>query len=112
MEKKAQKSKVVKKIPSLKSIFELDTNNDVCVVLKVKAGKRMDLIRCGYFTGNEEIVLIRKGDPVEVAFFYKNGDIEDGKNKPNDLWLPVLRARNSIVEFVERDLKIPCLIEQ
>ncbi len=106
--KKVQKTKVVRKAPSLKSIFVLDTNTDNYVVLKVKPGKGMDLIRCG-FRGTEKIARIHKGHSVSVTFFFRDGDINEGSYEKNPL-SPILEARYSIVNFVENDLKIPCFV--
>ena len=44
----------------LADCIEVITNNEDCVVLKVKENKRMDLIAMGYFSGNEEMIRMTK----------------------------------------------------
>ena len=112
MEKKVQKSKVIRKAPSLKSIFALDTNTDDYVVLKVKPGNGMDLIRCG-FRGTEKVVRVSKADYrdfITVTFFHKNEDVVyafepiSATSSPTPLSL----ARNAIIDYIENELKIRC----
>ena len=44
----------------LADCVEVITNNENCVVLKIKENKRMDLIAMGYFSGNEEMIRMTK----------------------------------------------------
>ena len=46
----------------LADCIEVITNNENCVVLKVKEDKRMDLIAIGYFHGDEEMIRMTKDD--------------------------------------------------
>ena len=76
-EKAAQK--VEKKEAEPKSIYpntsgltpyvNLVCNNKDCVVLEVKKGHRMDLIKLGYFTGEEEMFRLTKGSTVTCTVF-------------------------------------------
>lgn len=45
----------------LKDMVELLSNNDACVVLKVKDGQEMNLISLGCFNGDEVMMRLTKG---------------------------------------------------
>lgn len=51
---------------------EVITNNDNCVVLKVKENKRMDLIAIGYFSGNEEMIRMTKDNDNNSYTIWRN----------------------------------------
>ena len=57
----------------LKDMVELLSNNDACVVLKVKDGQEMNLISLGYFNGDEVMMRLTKGRDVTCTLFRKNG---------------------------------------
>ena len=46
-------------------------NNEYCVILQVKEDKRLDLIRLGYFEGNEKLIRVTKGRE-NVCTIYKD----------------------------------------
>lgn len=47
-------------------------NNENCVNLKVKPNKREELIRLGYFNGNEDIIRLTKGKNHTCTIIYKD----------------------------------------
>lgn len=55
------------------NLVDIIENNIDCVVLKVKDDARLDLIKLGYFTGNEEIIRLTKGDSHICSVFEKDG---------------------------------------
>ena len=57
----------------LKDMVELLSNNDACVVLKVKDGQEMNLILLGCFKGDEAMIRLTKGEDVACTLFRKNG---------------------------------------
>ena len=57
----------------LKDMVELLSNNDACVVLKVKDGQEMNLISLGCFNGDEVMMPLTKGRDVTCTLFRKNG---------------------------------------
>ena len=57
----------------LKDMVELLSNNDACVVLKVKDGQEMNLISLGCFNGDEVMMRLTKGRDVTCTLFRKNG---------------------------------------
>lgn len=57
----------------LKDLVEVAVNNRECVVLKVKGGRKMDLISLGCFDGDETMIRLTKGDTVTCTVFRKNG---------------------------------------
>lgn len=54
---------------SLKDCVELVENNERCVILEVKPGCEMDLIRLGCFNGNEKMFRLTKGDNHTLTVF-------------------------------------------
>lgn len=58
----------------LKDMVELLSNNDACVVLKVKDGQEMNLISLGCFNGDEDLMNI---DGVTGVEFDLNGFLDD-----------------------------------
>ena len=59
---------------TLGQITEVVVNNDECVVLKVKADSEMDLIALAYFSGDETMFRLTKGDVQTCTVFYKDGN--------------------------------------
>lgn len=57
----------------LKDMVELLSNNDACVVLKVKDEQEMNLISLGCFNGDEVMMRLTKGRDVTCTLFRKNG---------------------------------------
>lgn len=58
------------------------TNNENCVVLKVKENKRMDLIAMGYFSGDEETMRMTKdNDNNSYTIWSNNGNICNWNNR-------------------------------
>lgn len=57
----------------LKDMVELLSNNDACVVLKVKDGQEMNLLSLGCFNGDEVMMRLTKGRDVTCTLFRKNG---------------------------------------
>lgn len=42
-------------------LVEIEENNEDCIVLKVKENSKLDLIKLGYFEGNETMIRVTKG---------------------------------------------------
>ena len=42
-------------------LVDIIENNENCVILKVKDDKKLELIKLGYFDGNEEMIRLTKG---------------------------------------------------
>lgn len=42
-------------------LVEIEENNEDCVILKIKENTKMDLIKLGYFEGNETMIRVTKG---------------------------------------------------
>ena len=62
--------------------IEVITNNNDCVVLKVKEDKRIDLIAMGYFNGNEEMIRMTKGnDNNSYTIWSNNGKTFNWNNR-------------------------------
>ena len=55
------------------NLVDIIDNNMECVILKVKDGKRLDLIKLGYFTGDEDIIRLTKGESHTCTVFNKDG---------------------------------------
>lgn len=55
------------------NLVDIVDNNMECVILKVKDGKRLDLIKLGYFTGDEDIIRLTKGERHICSVFNKDG---------------------------------------
>lgn len=55
------------------NLVDIIDNNIDCVVLKVKDDARLDLIKLGYFTGNEDIIRLTKGENHTCSIFNKDG---------------------------------------
>ena len=55
------------------NLVDIIDNNIDCVVLKVKDDARLDLIKLGYFTGNEDIIRLTKGENHTCSIFSKDG---------------------------------------
>lgn len=54
-------------------LVEIIENNMNCVVLKVKDDSRLELIKLGYFSGNEDIIRLTKGDVHTCTIINKDG---------------------------------------
>lgn len=55
------------------NLVDIIDNNIDCVVLKVKDDARLDLIKLGYFAGNEDIIRLTKGENHTCSIFSKDG---------------------------------------
>lgn len=55
------------------NLVDIVDNNMECVVLKVKDDAQMELIKLGYFAGNEDIIRLTKGKNHTCSVFYKDG---------------------------------------
>jgi len=53
-------------------LVDIIENNEECVILKVKDNKTLDLIKLGYFDGNEELIRLTKGELHVISFFNMN----------------------------------------
>lgn len=60
----------------LKDMVELLSNNDACVVLKVKDGQEMNLISLGCFNGDEAMMRLTKGRDEQT---HHSGDLGGGR---------------------------------
>lgn len=54
-------------------LVDIIENNEECVILKVKDNKKLDLIKLGYFDGNEELMRLTKGRNHTCTIFKTNG---------------------------------------
>lgn len=54
-------------------LVDIIENNEECVILKVKDNKKLDLIKLGYFDGNEEFMRLTKGKNHTCTIFKTNG---------------------------------------
>lgn len=62
-------------LEKLKEILEIIENNDICILFKIKENKKMELIKLGYFKGNEDMIRVtKKGTTHTITIFYKNGE--------------------------------------
>lgn len=57
----------------LYDLVELLENNEECVVLKVKDNSQLKLICLGYFSGNETMFRLTKGENHTCTVFRDNG---------------------------------------
>lgn len=55
------------------NLVEIIENNMNCVVLKVKDNARLDLIKLGYFSGNEDLIRYTKGAKTTCTVINKDG---------------------------------------
>lgn len=53
-------------------LVDIIENNEDCVVLKVKDNKEMELIKLGYFDGNERLIRLTKGKNHTCTIFYND----------------------------------------
>lgn len=53
-------------------LVDILENNENCVILKVKDDKRMDLIKLGYFEGDEDLIRLTKGKDHTCTIFKKD----------------------------------------
>jgi len=53
-------------------LVDIIENNEECVILKVKDNKTLDLIKLGYFDGNEELIRLTKGEDHTCTIFRTN----------------------------------------
>ena len=66
----------------LADCIEVITNNDNCVMLKIKEDKRMDLIATGYFNGDEEMIRMTKdNDNNSYTIWSNNGKAFNWNNR-------------------------------
>lgn len=79
----------------LKDMVELLSNNDACVVLKVKDGQEMNLISLGCFNGDEVMMRLTKGRDVTCTLFRKNGKSLRGVARSDGLQFRVRLRRTS-----------------
>ena len=90
----------------LADCIEVITNNDNCVMLKIKEDKRMDLIATGYFYGDEEMIGMTKGnDNNSYTIWSNNGKTCDWNNrtlKSDDL----RKLQKIIAKCIHHDLGI------
>lgn len=90
----------------LANCVEIITNNENCVVLKVKENRRMDLIAIGYFNGNEDMIRMTKHkDNNSYTIWSNNGKICNWNNntlKSNDL----AKIQKIIAKCIHHDLDI------
>lgn len=90
----------------LADCIEVITNNENCVVLKVKEDKRIDLIAMGYFYGNEEMIRMTKDDDNNsYTIWSNNGKACDWDNrtlKSDDL----SKLQKIIAKCIHHDLGI------
>lgn len=61
------------KSKKLCNLVDIIDNNMDCVVLKVKDDAKLDLIKLGYFSGNEDIIRLTKGKNHTCSVFNKDG---------------------------------------
>lgn len=54
-------------------LVDIIENNEECVILKVKDNKKLELIKLGYFDGNEELMRLTKGRNHTCTIFKTNG---------------------------------------
>lgn len=54
-------------------LVDIVENNKDCVILKVKDEKKLDLIKLGYFSGDEELIRLTKGKDHTCTVFNKDG---------------------------------------
>lgn len=59
------------------NLVEIEENNEECVILKVKDNVALDLIKLGYFDGNEEYIRLTKGKDHNCTIFKKDGTHTD-----------------------------------
>lgn len=70
--KGAESKSVIPNTSGLTPYVTLTCNNKDCVILEVKKGHRMDLIRLGCFNGDEEMFRLTKGETVTCTVFRKD----------------------------------------
>ncbi|MBO5183369.1 MAG: hypothetical protein J6B64_03110 [Bacilli bacterium] len=61
------------KSKKLCDLVDIIDNNMDCVVLKVKDDAQIELIKLGYFSGNEDIIRLTKGKNHTCSVFNKDG---------------------------------------
>ena len=96
----------------LKDMVDIVVNNDVCVVLKIKEGQKLNLIALGYFGGDEEMLRLTKGRIVHCTVFRTDGSryAYHWTAAGNGLYTDEDIERCKIInECVEKDLGIKCL---
>ena len=90
----------------LADCIEVITNNNNCVMLKIKEDKRMDLIATGYFNGDEEMIQMTKdNDNNSYTIWSNNGKAFNWNNrtlKSNDL----RKLQKTIAKCIHHDLGI------
>ena len=90
----------------LADCIEVITNNDNCVMLKIKEDKRMDLIATGYFNGDEEMIRMTKdNDNNSYTIWSNNGKAFNWNNrtlKSDDL----RKLQKAIAKCIHHDLGI------
>lgn len=94
----------------MKKLCELVTieeNNENCVVLKIKPNKRLELIKLGCFSGNEDMFILSKDDDETIRV------IEDSKKsyswgKHTLVTDEMSRKRQLITECIAEDMDIYC----
>ena len=98
----------MKKLIDLVKIIE---NNEECVILKVNKNAKIDLIKTGYFDGNEELIRYTKGRNHQITIFYDNNSTfswgfgESGYTLVSE---KVDRMKSLIVDCIENDMNIYC----
>lgn len=55
------------------NLVDIVENNEECVILKIKDDKKIDLIKLGYFDGNEDLIRLTKGENHTCTIFDKDG---------------------------------------
>ena len=62
----------------LNEILEVLENNNICMIFKIKKDKRLDLIKLGYFNGNEDMIRITKQGSIHtITIFYNDNTCFD-----------------------------------
>lgn len=55
------------------NLVDIECNNEVCVILKIKPDKKIKLLELGCFDGNEEYLRLTKGDDHTCTVIKKDG---------------------------------------
>lgn len=59
----------------LSDLVEIETNNELCVLLKIKEGKQLELLSLGCFSGNEKLIRMTKGSQRTCTIVYKDDSV-------------------------------------
>lgn len=81
-------------------------NNEECVILKIKDGKKIDLISMGYFNGDETMIRMTKDDDCNTYTIWKNDGTSFSWNNRTIKSEGLGKKQNKIAYCIQHDLGI------